>query len=258
MPVDVRLVGPVGRLTIDRPEAMNAVSPQVLAELHAGLDRLEQGGAEICVVTGGGDRAFSAGADLAEMLSFSRETAALQLRLGIELTRRLEEGPLVSIAAVNGWALGGGTEIALACNIRLASPTAKFGLPEVKVGIFPGWGGAVRLPQAVPQSLANDMILSGRVIDADEAYRVGLVSEVAEEVVAVAEVVAARLLEAGPGARALARQVIYETLHLPREEALELSIERWMTLVGTEERIEGHSAFVERRKPSWIREEVAG
>lgn len=254
--VDVSQSGRVGRLVINRPEAMNAVSPKVLEELHAGLDALERAEAEVCIVAGAGDRAFSAGGDLVEMLAYSRETAADNLRLGTQLTRRLEAGPLVSIAAINGWALGGGTEIALGCNIRLASPTAKFGLPEVKVGIFPGWGGAVRLPRAVPLSLANDMILTGRVIDAEEAFRVGLVSDVSDDVVAAAQAVATRLLEAAPGARALARRVVDETLALPMDSALELSSERWMALMGTEERVEGHTAFVEKRKPNWIPQKV--
>jgi enoyl-CoA hydratase len=251
MPVDTTIDGAIASVVINRPEAMNAVSPQVLAELHAALDEVEAAGARVCILSGAGGRAFSAGADLAEMLEFTPEYAREQLEEGIRLTRRLETGSFISIAAVSGWALGGGTEIVLACALRFAAPNAKLGLPEVTVGIFPGWGGVVRLPRQVPLAIAQDVILSGRILNAEEALRVGLVGDVVEDPLAAAQEAAERLLKAGPEAQLLARDVLYETLSLDLDEALELATERWMTLVGSEQRVEGHTAFIEKRAPSW-------
>ena len=151
MAVELSIDSAVASIVINRPEAMNAVSPQVLAELHGRLDEVEEAGARACVISGAGGRAFSAGADLAEMLEFSADEARAQLTDGIRLTRRLEAGPFISLAAVSGYALGGGMEILLACDLRFAAPNAKLGLPEVTVGIFPGWGGIVRLPRQAPR-----------------------------------------------------------------------------------------------------------
>jgi enoyl-CoA hydratase len=142
MPVETRIDGRVAHVEINRPEAMNAVSPQVLRELHAALDQVEGAGARVCILSGAGGRAFSAGADLAEMLAFTPENARSMVDEGCRLTRRLEQGSFVSIAAIQGYALGGGMEILLACDLRFAAPNAKLGLPEVTVGIFPGVGGA--------------------------------------------------------------------------------------------------------------------
>jgi enoyl-CoA hydratase len=249
--VDVSIDGAVASVVINRPEAMNAVSPQVLAELHAALDAVEAAEARVCILSGAGGRAFSAGADLAEMLAFTPDEARAQLDEGIRLTRRLETGSFVSIAAIHGYALGGGTEILLACALRFAAPNAKLGLPEVTVGIFPGWGGIVRLPRQVPLAIAQDVILSGRILSAEEALRVGLVGDVVEDPLAAAQEAAARLLKAGPDAQLLARDVLHETLSLELDEALELATARWMTLVGSEQRVEGHTAFIEKRAPSW-------
>jgi enoyl-CoA hydratase len=248
--------GLVGTITIDRPEAMNAVSPAVLDGLNATLDELEAQGVRVCILTGAGEKAFSAGADLEEMLEQSPEASRSQLEVGVRLTRRLETAPFVTVAAVNGYALGGGTELALACDIRLASRNAKFGLPEVRVGIFPGWGGIVRLPRVVSRSLANDMILSGRIIDAEQALASGLVSEVADDVVAAARATAESLLKAGPEVQALARRVIAETQALDLDAALEVATQHWLTLLGSPERTEGHRAFLEKRPAAWAAEVV--
>jgi enoyl-CoA hydratase len=244
--------GLVGTVTIDRPDVMNAVSPEVLAELGQALDGLEAGGVRVAILTGAGERAFSAGADLAAMLAQSADQSEQLLRDGVALTRRLETCPFVTIAAVNGYALGGGTELALACDVRIAGAKARFGLPEVRVGIFPGWGGIVRLPRVVSASLANDMLLSGRMIDAAEALAAGLVSEIADDALAAARAVAARLLEAGPEVQLLARRVIGETATLPLDDALELATKRWLTLLGRDERVEGHQAFLEKRPAAWV------
>jgi enoyl-CoA hydratase len=251
MPVEVTIDGGIAEVVINRPEAMNAVSPEVLADLHAALDEVEDSGARVCILSGAGGRAFSAGADLEEMLAFTPEYAREQLVEGIRLTRRLEDGAFISIAAVHGYALGGGTEIVLACSLRYAATNAKFGLPEVTVGIFPGWGGVVRLPRQIPLAIAQDIILSGRILSADEALRAGLVADVVEDPLEAAREAAARLLKAGPEAQMLARSVIQESLVLELDDALSLATERWMTLMESEQRVEGHKAFIEKRAPTW-------
>jgi enoyl-CoA hydratase len=253
MPVRLSIEDGVASVVIDRPEVMNAVSPEVLEELHQAIDQVESSGARVLILSGAGGRAFSAGADLAEMLEFSAARARAQLDQGTRLTRRLEQGPFISIAAVTGYALGGGTEIALACSLRFADPTAKFGLPEVTVGIFPGWGGAVRLPRQIPLALAQDVILSGRILTAEEALRSGLVCDVVEDPSAAARAAAARLLKAGPEAQLLARRVLQETGAMELDAALELSSQRWMELMDSPQRVEGHRAFIEKRAPDWTR-----
>jgi enoyl-CoA hydratase len=250
MPVETTIDGQVASVVINRPEAMNAVSPQVLQELHDALDQVEAAGVRVCILSGAGGRAFSAGADLAEMLEFSVETARTMLDEGIRLTRRLESSDFVTIAAIHGYALGGGMEILLACDLRFATPTAKLGLPEVTVGIFPGWGGIVRLPRQAPPALANDVILSGRILTAEEAARAGIV-QIAEDPLEAAREAAARLLKAGPEAQMVARSVIAETLPLELDAALAHATERWLGLMGSEQRLEGHTAFIEKRPPSW-------
>jgi enoyl-CoA hydratase/carnithine racemase len=174
-----------------------------------------------------------------------------QLHEGIRLTTRLEDGPFVTIAAVQGYALGGGTEIALSCALRYAASNAKFGLPETTVGIFPGWGGVIRLPRQIPLPLALDVILTGRILDADEALRAGLVADVSDDPLARAQQAAQRLLKSGPDAQALARKVIRDTETMSLTDALERSISEWMTLMDSPQRAEGHRAFIEKRAPNW-------
>jgi enoyl-CoA hydratase len=251
MTVETTIEGAVASVVINRPEAMNAVSPQILAELHAALDEVEDARARVCILSGAGGRAFSAGADLAEMLEFSPEEAREQLARGVGLTQRLETGAFVSIAAIHGYALGGGTEILLACDLRYAARNAKLGLPEVTVGIFPGWGGVVRLPRQAPLPVALDMILSGRILDAEEALRAGLVADIVDDPLEAAQAAAGRLLKAGPEAQMLARRVARDTAALELDRALERASERWMTLMGSEQRVEGHRAFIEKRAPAW-------
>lgn len=251
MAVETTIDAGIASVVINRPEAMNAVSPEVLAELHVALDAVEEARARVCILSGAGGRAFSAGADLAEMLEFTPEVAHQQLQEGVALTRRLEAGDFVSIAAITGYALGGGAEIALACDLRFGAPNARLGLPEVTVGIFPGWGGIVRLPRQAPRAIALDMILSGRILDAEEALRAGLIEDIVDDPLKHAHAAGARLLKAGPQAQMLARRVIRDAAPLELEAALALATEAWMTLMGSEQRVEGHRAFVEKRAPRW-------
>jgi enoyl-CoA hydratase len=249
--VDVTVEGSVASIVINRPEVMNSVSPSVLADLHAAIDEVESARARVCILSGAGGRAFSAGADLTEMLKFTLEDARSLLDSGVALTRRLETGSFVSIAAIHGYALGGGTEIALACDLRFANDTAKLGLPEVTVGIFPGWGGVVRLPRQAPQPIALDMILSGRIIGADEALAAGLIDGIVDDPLEAARQAAERLIRAGPTAQMLARRIIRETARLDLDVALAHASEAWMSLMDSGQRIEGHRAFIEKRAADW-------
>jgi enoyl-CoA hydratase len=252
MEVETTIDGGIASVVINRPDAMNAVSPSVLTALHAALDDVERSGSRVCILSGSGGRAFSAGADLAEMLEFTPEVAREQLELGIHLTRRLETGSFVSIAAIHGYALGGGTEMLLACDLRFATPTARLGLPEVTVGIFPGWGGIVRLPRQAPAPIALDLILSGRILDAEEALRGGLIEEIVDEPLDAAQSAAERLLKAGPEAQMLARRVVRASADMDLASALDHATEQWMTLMDSAQRVEGHRAFIEKRPPNWL------
>src|SRR2546423_15703625 len=169
----------VAVVTIDRPDALNALNHETLEALRDGLRELAvDRNARVVVLTGAGDRAFAAGADIKEMAEMSVLEAHAWGSLGHECCRLLESMPKPTLAAVNGFALGGGCELALACDLRYASETAKFGQPEVNLAVIPGWGGTQRLARAIGPALAQDLILTGRTIDAAEAFRVGLVSAV--------------------------------------------------------------------------------
>lgn len=249
--VDVTVDGSIASIVINRPEVMNAVSPSVLSELHAAIDEAESAMVRVCILSGAGGRAFSAGADLSEMLKFTPEEARALLDAGIALTRRLETGSFVSIAAIHGHALGGGTEIVLACDLRFANDKATLGLPEVTVGIFPGWGGVVRLPRQAPQPIALDMILSGRILSADEALKAGLIEGIVDDPLEAATQAAERLIRAGPTAQMLARRVVRETARLDLDAALTHAADSWMSLMDSGQRVEGHRAFIEKRAADW-------
>jgi len=236
---------------LSRPKVMNAFCRAMTQELTEALDDLERGPERVIIVTGDGDKAFSAGADLREMLDMSASVARASLNDGIGLTRRLETSSKVTIAAVNGYALGGGTELALACDIRLASPKAVFGLPEVTVGIFPGWGGTVRLPRLVPRGVALEIILSGRMVDAEESLKIGLINGIEHDVLAAAERLALTFLRQAPIAQRQAKLVVQRSGDLAIDDALILENEAWMTTYFSADRTEGHQAFLTRRPPKW-------
>lgn len=238
-------------VVLSRPDVMNAFCLAMTRELASVLDELEKGPERVIVLSGAGERAFSAGADVGEMLKMTVQGARAGLNEGIALTRRLETSSKVTIAAVNGYALGGGTEVALACDIRLASPKAVFGLPEVTVGIFPGWGGTVRLPRLVPRGIALEIILTGRTVKADEALRIGLVNAIEDDVLGAAGKVAQAILRQAPIPQRQAKLVVQRSADLAIDDALILENEAWMTTYFSADRVEGHRAFLERRPPIW-------
>lgn len=244
--------GTVGILTLRRPEALNALHRAALEELHRFLAMdLPREGIRVLILTGAGDRAFIAGADVKEMNTLSLIQMLEFLDLGQRVTFLLEREDIVTIAAVNGYALGGGLEIALACDFIIASHTAKLGLPEVTLGLIPGFGGTQRLARAVGSRRAKELIFTGRLISAAEAWQAGLVNRVVppEELVAAALETAERIVENSPIALLEAKRAINFGANMALLEAMELEKQMCTVAFGTDDRHEGMDAFIQKRKP---------
>jgi enoyl-CoA hydratase/carnithine racemase len=243
--------GPAVVVTLTRPEVMNAFRSEMVAELDAAMVVVEGLPERVVIITGAGEKAFSAGADLQEMLDMDAAATRASLRAGVAMTLRIERSRKVTIAAVNGHALGGGMEVALACDLRTATPRARLGLPETAVGIFPGWGGTVRLPRLVPRGVALELLLTGRPLSGEEAHRVGLVNALADDALAAAVTLAEAVVARAPIAQEQAKQVVGRTAAMALDDALEFENEAWMRTYPTADRREGHRAFLERRDPVW-------
>jgi enoyl-CoA hydratase len=244
--------GAVAVVTIDRQEALNALDPPTLGELRDRLSELARDDkARVVVLTGAGERAFVAGADIKAMSVMDSEQAQAWGSLGHETASLLETMPKPTIAAVNGFALGGGCELALACDVRYASTAAKLGQPEVSIGIIPGWGGTQRLPRTVGIGRAKELIMSGRLVDAEEALRIGLVNAVfaPEELMEKAFELARELAAKSPLVLAAAKQAMNRTLY----GDLGAEAEAFAGLFGSEDQREGMAAFVEKREPEFKR-----
>jgi enoyl-CoA hydratase len=242
----------VAVLTINRPEAMNALDLATLTELRDRIvDLRANDDVQVIVLTGAGDRAFAAGADIKYMSRLTVDEAKEWGHLGQHVGQLLEIAPKVSIAAINGFALGGGCELALACDIRYAATTAKLGQPEVNLGIIPGWGGTQRLARVCGLGVAKDLILTGRAVDADEALRIRLVSavfeprELLEKTMESAWVIAAK----GPLALAAAKAATNHALQGDHVENLQSEAARFGELFESADAKEGMAAFVEKREP---------
>jgi len=242
----------VAIVTIDRPDVRNALDRETLTSLRDALRGLAvDQDVHAVVLTGAGDRAFAAGADIREMTPMSVLEAHGWGMLGHECGRVLESMPKGTIAAVNGLAVGGGCELALACDIRYASENATFGQPEIKIGVIPGWGGTQRLARAVGGGLAKDLILTGRTIDAAEALRIGLVSAVypSEELLDRALETAAALAEKSPVALSAAKDAANRALQGDLGTGLAYEAIIFSALFATEDQHEGMTAFTDKRKP---------
>jgi len=251
MAIDYKKEGKIAIFTINRPEMRNCMSPQALQELHeAMVDFRDDPELWVGIITGAGEKAFCAGADIKEQLPFMKEhcdqpwaTPATPMR-GLDIWKPL-------IAAINGVALGGGMEIALACDIRIASENARLGTPEVNLGLIPGWGGTQRLPRVIPWCKAAELLLMGKLMDAQEALRIGLVNKVVpqEEVMPTAKEWAEVICQAGPLAVRAAKEAMIRGSSLTLEDGLRLEHSLEVYLMGTEDFTEGSAAFVEKRKP---------
>lgn len=253
MAVDYKREGKIGYFTLNRPEALNAINLQTAQELNkAMVEFRDDPEAWVGIITGSGNRAFSAGADIKEMLPFLREHKDSPWALPPQIWRGLDVWkPL--IAAVNGFALGGGLELVLACDIRIASETARFGTPEVSLGLIPGFGGTQRLPRMVPWCKAAEILLVGKPIDAQEAYRIGLVNKVVpqDQVLATAKEWAEAICQNGPLAVRAAKEAALRGTGMTLEEGLRLEMTIEAGCINTDDFIEGITAFGERRKPNY-------
>ena len=248
----LEITGGVALITINRPDKLNALNDQVVDELAHAAERIASEDAiQGAVLTGAGTKAFVAGADIADLAKqgpFDGKARALR---GQAMLRRLETCGKPVIAAVNGYALGGGCELAMACHLRIASEQAKFGQPEVKLGIAPGYGGTQRLPRIVGKGNALYLILTAEMIDAQEAYRIGLVNKVvpAGELLATTEKIVRGILAMGPLAVRLALEAVDQGLEMTLDEGLLLEANHFGLLAATRDMKEGLAAFLEKRAP---------
>ena len=247
--------GAIGIITLNRPKVLNALNAALLDEVSAALAELERDEkVRAVIVTGSGDKAFAAGADIGELNALKNGIeGADKARTGQALTLQIERMNTHVIMAVNGFALGGGCELAMAGDIRIASDKAKFGQPEVNLGLIPGYGGSQRTTRLVGKGMAMFLCLSGDIIDAQSALQIGLVDRVVshDELMAAAMKLANTIAEKAPLAIAACKRAINAGAHLSIEDALAVEALEFGTLVGTNDFREGTSAFLEKRKANW-------
>ncbi|UYG05090.1 enoyl-CoA hydratase-related protein [Halomonas sp. LR3S48] len=244
----------VVRLTINRPKALNALNSAVLTELEAVLTELEQrSDLRAVLITGAGEKSFVAGADITEMREKTPEEARAFASQALRTIKRLETLPVPVVALVNGFCLGGGCELALACDWAVASDNAIFGQPEVLLGVIPGFGGTQRLPRRVGPAMALDLVTTGRKIDAREALRIGLVNRVMPqaELEGYAEELIKQLSGNGPHAVRAAKQAVHDGMDQDLDSALALETALFAFCFAGDEQSEGMGAFVEKRKPNF-------
>ena len=243
----------IATITVNRPDKLNALNDAVMKELGAAIDeaiaRDDVGGV---LLTGAG-RAFVAGADISEMVDEPALAMKARAERGQRTFRRFETSPKPTVAAVNGFALGGGCELAMACHIRIASESAKFGQPEVKLGIVPGYGGTQRLPRLVGKGRALQLLMTGEMIDAAEAYRIGLVNRVVAgaDLMSSARSMLGTIIAQGPLAVALCIDAVDRGLEIPLDDAMALEASYFGMLAASVDKAEGMRAFLEKRGPAF-------
>ena len=241
----------IATITVNRPDKLNALDDATIAELGEAIDLVRDDDAVGGVILTGAGRAFVAGADIAELSGQQPMDARRRALVGQAIFRRFETSPKPTIAAVNGFALGGGCELAMACHVRIAAETAKFGQPEAKLGILPGYGGTQRLPRLVGKGRALQLLLTGEIIDAAEAYRIGLVNLVVPgaELLARARTMLGQMLANGPLALAHTIDAVNDGLDRTLDGGLVLEANHFGLLSGTRDMREGMAAFLEKRPP---------
>jgi methylglutaconyl-CoA hydratase len=243
------------KITLNRPESANALSSELIEALSDAFDQVSKQGNVRCVIlTGAGGKAFCAGADLKERLAMTDEEVPLAVGKIGALTSKIAETPIPVVVALNGVAFGGGLEIALACDIRLASNTIQIGLTETGLGIIPGAGGTQRLPRLVGEGNAKNMILRAKRLSANEAYRIGLLQEVypQDELEAMSYQLSREIARNGPIAVVQAKRAIDNGMQVPLEEGLAIEKSCYQTTIATHDRVEGLRAFQEKRPPVYI------
>ncbi len=242
-------------MTISAPKSLNALNSTILKEMDDFIGSLD-GTTRVLIITGDGEKSFVAGADISEMAHLNEPQGYEFGRLGAQVFRRIETLPIPVIAAINGFALGGGCELAMSCDIRICSSNAKFGQPEVGLGIIPGFSGTHRLPKLIGQGYAKEMIYTGKVIRADEALRIGLVNAVYEqaELMGKAMEMAQMMLKNAPVAISLAKQSINEGYDLDADGAIGLENKLFGKCFATRDQKEGMDAFLNKRKAAFTGE----
>jgi enoyl-CoA hydratase len=245
----------IARVTLNRPQVLHALNAQVFDELERAFVALaKDAGVRVILLTGAGEKAFAAGADIAEITEVNATQGEAKARRGQQVFRMIETCGKPVIACINGFALGGGCELAMACTMRLASETARLGQPEVKLGLVPGYGGTQRLQRLVGQPMALKLLLTGEMIGAAEALRIGLVDEVvpAERLMERAETLARTIAGMAPLAVAGCLEAVRRGGELGLEGAVEVEAEVFGRLCGTEDKAEGTRAFLEKRSAVWV------
>ena len=252
MTIELTRIEEFAVLTLNRPNALNALSFALIDDLSRVLDEVAASDARALLITGAGTKAFCAGADIKELTGRTLVDQKRGAEKGQATFARIERLPMPSVAVINGYAFGGGLEMALACTLRIATPNAKMGLPEIKLGLIPGYGGTQRLPRAVGEGRALDMILTGRTIDAEEALRIGLVQRIVEGDAIAAGVAYAREFSGySLPVLGMAREAVSRALATPLSEGLKIEADLSTLAFQTKDAAEGMGAFAEKRKPKF-------
>ncbi len=250
MPVEYARRDEFAVITLNRPEALNALSFQIVQEISDAIDRAAGSDARALLITGAGGKAFCAGADISELMGRSVTEVRAGARRGQTIFAKLDELAIPSLAVINGFALGGGLELALACTFRVAAATARMGLPEIKLGLVPGYGGTQRLPRHIGEARAMELILTGRFVDAAEAERIGLVSQVIDgDLMAGAEAFARTFSGYSLASLKLAREATRRALDVNLDEGLKIEADVNALSFFLEDAQEGTAAFLAKRKP---------
>ena len=255
MSIDLSHNGDFAVITINRPEALNALSFKLVKDIIDKLDEVEMLPVRGLILIGAGERAFCAGADIAELMGRSLVQQKADMVRGQRTFDRLSSFKVPTLAVINGFAFGGGLELATACNLRVATPNAKMGLPEIKLGVIPGYGGTQRLPRLVGEGRAMDMVLTGRAIGAEEAERIGLINRIVghdgADPLEAGMAYLGEITQFGLPAIGFAREAVQRALDVPVGEGLKIEADLNTLSFQTEDAIEGLTAFLEKRKPAF-------
>ncbi len=252
MRVDLSFEDEFAVLMLNRPEALNALSFTMLREIGDAFDAVAVSDARALIITGAGETAFCAGADIKELRHRDLMSQKRGAELGQAVFAKLDTLPMASVAVINGYAFGGGLELALASTFRLATPNAKMGLPEIKLGLIPGYGGTQRLPRLIGEARALELIMTGRTVSAEEAERIGLISRIVKhDPIDAGKAFASEFTRHGLPALKFAREAVSRALNLPIHEGLKLEADLSTLAFQTHDAEEGMAAFEEKRKPDF-------